>query len=359
MKKISKFLLLITIPVTLILYSYSSGSPGGKSGSPGDGGANCTQCHSGSPHSAMGWITSDIPLEGYSAGQSYIITLTGTHTGVVKYGFELTAEDTIGNKFGTLSILESSRTHFTNGNTAVTHSLGGTTPQGNSITWTMQWTAPISGGGPVKFYASVNAANGNGNTSGDVIYLTNRTYNEHIPSPPAITSVMPNIAQQGWIIQVEITGENTNWSGTPVVAFKYHNNNNIVVMADSVNVQSTDSILAYFAIPIDAKVGIYDVFVDDLVLENGFTIDVYDLLEEGLVTIDNIRVYPVPAVSVLHVDAPVNSIIRIVDIQGKIMLEDYQTREKTTFSLSKFPKGIYFISVQYGNKSKSVKIIKR
>ena len=39
---------------------FSGGSPGGKTGSPGDGGANCTQCHAGTPQPATGWINTNI-----------------------------------------------------------------------------------------------------------------------------------------------------------------------------------------------------------------------------------------------------------------------------------------------------------
>jgi len=172
MKRFYKFLFFTTLPVVLLLMASSGGSPGGKTGSNGDGGNNCTQCHSGTATTVQGWITTDIPANGYVGGQTYTITATGTHTGVGKFGFELTSEDMNGNKVGTWIITNAAQTKLTNNNKAVTHTSGGTTPSGNSKTWSVNWTAPSSLVGAVKFWAAFNAANGNGGTSGDVIYLS-------------------------------------------------------------------------------------------------------------------------------------------------------------------------------------------
>ena len=154
-------------------------SPGAKSGSPGDG-ADCSSCHSGTPQSASNWITSNIPLTGYVPGASYTITLTGTHTGVALFGFELTAEDSSSAKVGSFTITNSTETRLTNGMHAVTHTANGITPTNNSKSWSFEWTAPAAGSGSVTFYASLNAANGNSVTSGDVIYNTNIAYKQDL-----------------------------------------------------------------------------------------------------------------------------------------------------------------------------------
>lgn len=154
------------------------GSPGGKTGSPGDGGTTCTQCHSGSTQPAAGWITSNIPPSGYVPGQTYTITATGTHIGVQRFGFEITAEDNSNGKKGAYTITNAAQTKLVNGGKSVTHTSGGTTPAGNSKTWTFDWTAPAAGSGTITFYGAFNAANGNGSTSGDVIYTSATAYNE-------------------------------------------------------------------------------------------------------------------------------------------------------------------------------------
>jgi len=170
MKKNYYFLTILAIPVILVLMAYSSGSPGGKTGSLMDENT-CTSCHDDFPlNSADGWITSNIPATGYSPGQTYTITLTGTHIGVEKFGFEVTSESSDPQKVGTWIITDVTQTQLTNSNKAVTHTSSGNTPSGNSKTWTVDWIAPTSGTGEVLFSAAFNAANGNGNTSGDVIY---------------------------------------------------------------------------------------------------------------------------------------------------------------------------------------------
>ncbi len=199
MKKLYNSLLILTLPSVLILFSYSTGSPGGKTGSMGDGGSTCTDCHVGTAQSQADWILTDIPLEGFYAGETYTITATGTHSGVVKFGFELTAEDETGAKTGTFTITEDARTKLVNSNSSVTHIAGGTTPTGETISWSMEWTAPDPAPENVNFNAAFNAANGNGTTGGDVIYKTETSVNQAYvgigdPQLTNITSIYPNPA---------------------------------------------------------------------------------------------------------------------------------------------------------------------
>jgi hypothetical protein len=178
---------------------YGTGSPGGKSGSPGDGGSTCTECHGGTASPQNGWITTSIPDDGYTPGETYTITATGTHNGVVKFGFEATAENTAGTKIGTLTITNSTETKLVNSNKAVTHKSAGTTPTGNTKSWSFNWTAPAAGTGNVGFYAAFNAANGNGNSTGDVIYKSSLTIPEFIAPQNGITvsltGMTPHIGQ--------------------------------------------------------------------------------------------------------------------------------------------------------------------
>ena len=175
MKRFYKLFPLAILPIIIILLAYSTGSPGGRTGSPGDGFANCTQCHAGTAQTIPNWISTNIPASGYVPGQNYIITAAGFHLGVSKFGFELTAETGSNVKAGTFSIINANETQLANNNYSVTHKSGGTTPIGNSKIWTMNWTAPATSAGPVTFYGAFNAANGNGSTGGDVIYLSSHT----------------------------------------------------------------------------------------------------------------------------------------------------------------------------------------
>jgi hypothetical protein len=97
----------------------------------------------------------------------------------VKFGFEATAEDQSGDKKGTFTITNATQTQMVNANKAVTHSVGGTTPFGSTKTWSFDWTAPEAGTGTITFYGAFNAANGNGSTTGDVIYVSETSVNEN------------------------------------------------------------------------------------------------------------------------------------------------------------------------------------
>ena len=453
MKIIYRILSILIIPSILILYSYSSGSPGGKTGSTGDGGTTCTQCHTGTAITQGGWITSGIPSEGYTAGETYTITVTGTHTGVVKMGFEVTSENSPGTKKGTWIITNAGRTQLVNLNKAASHTSAGNTPNGDSNTWDVDWTAPAAGTGAIKFNSAVNAANGNGSTSGDQIYTTLLTVQEYlelepeivsvdpdsevqgwsgnieiegsetlwldgvenvvfkyhentsitlvpvsftvnsntmltaafnIPSNqqpgaydvwvddimleegfeveeealnPQITSVDPNAGAQGWTGDVVISGIETTWNdGVGVVVFKYHDNHDIMLTADSFLVGSDTELTAIFSIPGEQQLGLYDVYVDDIMMENGFTVDILDNITEDMEA--SIKIYPVPAHNIINLELPENSTYRIVSMEGHQMTEFVNANDFVSIDISGFENGIYFLQIVNNGISISNKFIK-
>ncbi len=196
MKRIGFLGVLIVPLVGLFLISYiprASGSPGAKTGSPGDTKADCTGCHASQVKVKTGWITSTIPEEGYVPGESYTITLSTEYAGVKKMGFELTAEHGTNTKTGGLDPDGNSEIKFVNNNQAITHTSSGITPTGDSKVWTMKWVAPAAGTGDVTFYAAVNAANGNSSTSGDQIFTTETTVIEQIDNS------IDQILLEGWV----------------------------------------------------------------------------------------------------------------------------------------------------------------
>ena len=191
-----------SVAMLLILVSAisnASHSPGAKTGSPADG-ADCTSCHTGVAQKVNGWITTNIPSTGYVPGNTYTITLVGTHHGVQKFGFEFTAEDANNNKTGVFSIVNTTETQLTNNLNAVTHTGNGLIPTNSQKHWTFDWTAPAASTGSITFYASLNAANGNNGTSGDVVYNTDSSFMEDLTSSLKTTArksrilVFPNPA---------------------------------------------------------------------------------------------------------------------------------------------------------------------
>ncbi|HDS06022.1 MAG TPA: T9SS type A sorting domain-containing protein [Bacteroides sp.] len=176
---------------------YSSGVQPGYSGDPAGGNKNCTSCHSG-PAAQMetGWITSDIPEDGYVANTTYTITAQATRAGSSKFGFQVSPQNSSGTFIGSL-INTGTETTLTSDPNYITHTSSGTSGSGFK-TWTFDWTAPVSGSGEVTFYAAFNLANGNGSSSGDTIILSTLTVNESTVSVANISasgqsiSVYPN-----------------------------------------------------------------------------------------------------------------------------------------------------------------------
>lgn len=168
-------LLLIIVTCAFVLTSfvvlYPTGAPPAKTGSPGDG-SDCTQCHGGTAGNATGWITSNIPADGYTPGQVYQITATNQISGSGKYGFEVSPQNVAGNLLGTLTA--GPNTQLVGSNKYVTHTNANTSLN----SWTFSWTAPAAGTGQVKFYGAF--AKGK---PGPVM-LSTLTVNEAVISPP-------------------------------------------------------------------------------------------------------------------------------------------------------------------------------
>jgi hypothetical protein len=149
--KTSRFLLALPVAAVLLLISssvmYPSGAPAAKTGSPGDG-ANCSECHGSSATTTTGLITSNIPADGYVAGQTYQITATNSMTGSGKYGFEVSPQNATGTQLGTLVAGTGSK--LVGGTKYVTQSSANSTTH----VWTFGWVAPVAGTGAVTFYGA-------------------------------------------------------------------------------------------------------------------------------------------------------------------------------------------------------------
>ena len=147
---------------------YSSGSPGGLTGSLGDEGKTCTSCHDvGTAYNLAPTITTNIPETGYELDVSYTITVTAT-SDASRHGFELTAEkDADYSKVGEFNIIGSTGSPqlISGGDGAgnVTHS------NNTSTSWSFNWTASGTDEGSITFYAAVLAGNGSGTNNDQTV----------------------------------------------------------------------------------------------------------------------------------------------------------------------------------------------
>lgn len=159
--------------------SSSAGPAGGYTGSPGDA-QNCTACHSASVNNVSGWITSNIPANGYSAGAIYTITATASESGASKFGFQISPQLTSGNPVGQMigSLIVSnttetklSSTASTNDNKYITHRAAGTSGT-NNRTWSFNWQAPSTNLKSVTFYGAFKIGM---SSKGNNVYLSSYT----------------------------------------------------------------------------------------------------------------------------------------------------------------------------------------
>lgn len=152
----------------------ASNSNGNKTGGPGSTGT-CTSCHSGASGAtgsvALRLKSDNSPAGGqYKPGQTYVVTVSGAHASLPKFGFQLMALKESGNtqagSFGNLGTNQHSAT--ISGITLIEqhHALAKT---GTEFKTEFEWTAPAAGTGNIKFYGVLNAVDGTGSTNADAV----------------------------------------------------------------------------------------------------------------------------------------------------------------------------------------------
>lgn len=155
-----------------------NGSKYGYTGGPRDGktcGSN-GGCHTGSPVTFVDTlITSNIPAEGYTPGETYTISATVIEANRVRFGFNITTEDAAGVAKGTFI---SNSVSQAKGSGKYATNLSSSNSGSGSRTWDVTWTAPATGSGDITFYAAFNAANNQNNDSGDLIFTSSYTVSE-------------------------------------------------------------------------------------------------------------------------------------------------------------------------------------
>lgn len=180
-------------------WAHSSGADPGVSGAPGDD--NCTACHSGTLNPPGGGKVqiSLVNASTWTPGQPVTVRVTLSDPTAQRWGFELTARSASNpaNPLGTLVVTDAANTQLKTGGPLqfITHRTAGTRPgTTGSSSWDMQWTPPSSAGaGDVTFYVAGNAANNNGDNTGDKIYTSSLTVSAGTPSAGTV-KVLPQLA---------------------------------------------------------------------------------------------------------------------------------------------------------------------
>lgn len=157
---------------------FSGGVNAGLAGAPGEqNNMACTMCHNGSTldgsqENSVTVLNSTFqPVTTYNPGDTYTVSIQ-MNSNPTKKGFSATALDGTDAMAGvfTGSGLGGTVDYDDLGRDYVTHTSTSNTDAQTAWLWT--WTAPATNVGDVTFYVATNAANDDGGTTGDMIYLS-------------------------------------------------------------------------------------------------------------------------------------------------------------------------------------------
>ena len=198
------FLVAVLAIVVPALLSNSNGPGTDASGSPVStyGTLGCRGCHSsGGSFSALSGITVTGLPTSYYPGNTYTVTLSLDNASS-KNGFQMASLTSTNAQAGSWTTGTGTKTITQGGRSYIEHNAGS-----SSGSWTFSWTAPSTNAGTVNFYASGNASNNNGGTSGDDIYTyaSSVTGINAISANETITNASCSTAADG-SIQVNISG---------------------------------------------------------------------------------------------------------------------------------------------------------
>ena len=336
--------------LTNYVHTYTTGSPAGYTGSPGDGN-NCKACHTSSVSvQNTGAITSNIPGTGYTPGNTYTITasVTGNST---KFGFQASPQNASGTLIGTL-ISTNAQTQLTGGSKYITHSLSGTTGSG-SKSWSFDWRAPAVGTGNVTFYAAFNVSNSDNSFTGDTIKLKSITITEDLTNNKDITSFKfsdLNPEAIGTIDPNAQTIDITVPSGTNVVSLIptiMHTGASVNPPSDSANDFSSPQIYTVTALNGSTKSYTVSVNIQTLV--------------ENLSLKNSLEIYPNPASDKVYIkqsDLNKITLITVINRTGKIVKTFAMSNAMENFSIADFLPGIYYIKADTEKGTIIKKVIK-
>ena len=212
----------------------SGGAPAGYAKDPAGGNLDCNDCHMDGASSQFsqvrpGMITSDIPVDGYVAGNTYTITATVIQSGHTMFGFEISPQNPSGTLLGTL--IASAETQLVGSSKYITHkgsSISGT----GSKTWTFQWTAPATGLGPVTFYGAFNVCDNDGSDAGDSVYTSTYQVAENGVGISQIFNPENDFTVYPLFSDGQFTIENKNFQGKTFGVSIYNVNGQIVLQKE-------------------------------------------------------------------------------------------------------------------------------
>ena len=173
--KFTWLLLLVSFSVLFVAFRskyYSFQPPSNHSGAPD--GSLCSDCHGNLNSGGGAVVVTGLPAT-FTPGQTYPFSVTISHGNADRrrWGFEVNARNANDQGIGTFSSTNPNA-QTNSGPSEISHFGAVSTTARNNYTYSgLSWTAPAtigSGDNAVTFYIAGNAADNNGNSTGDFIY---------------------------------------------------------------------------------------------------------------------------------------------------------------------------------------------
>ena len=197
------FVTLMSVMVPAGAFGHSYGPPPRVTGAPGDNARACTACHSSSALNSGAGSVKILLQSGpvYIPGVKQRVTVQVADPAQKRWGFELSArlnsdlsDGQAGDflpidNFTQVICQDNTPRPCASGPTFITHTSAGTrNGTRNGVTFQFDWIPPATNAGPVTFFVAANAANGDANLTGDLIYNTNVELTPAIATAPSVTA---------------------------------------------------------------------------------------------------------------------------------------------------------------------------
>jgi hypothetical protein len=156
--------------------AYPYGAPAASTG--GFGESTCQMCHVGAGlNEAGGSLAVEGLPERYAPGETYRLVVRLRRGEMGAAGFQLSARTAAGAQAGRLEATGTQTTVQASGGVQYAgHTEAGSSPgQPGAAEWTVRWTAPARGAGPVRIHAAANAADGDRSPIGDHVYAVEKS----------------------------------------------------------------------------------------------------------------------------------------------------------------------------------------
>lgn len=184
------------------MQSGTHGTLGNRTGSNGNN-EGCSPCHGNNANTAtvitIELLSGSTPVTSYTPGATYTVRLSGQNqtNARPKFGFQLTAANTAGTSVGSMGANGVAGVATRANNTLIEHTqpLDGTLSPDNNYTYvrSFSWTAPPAGTGTVKFYAVLNAVNGNSSPDANGADQWNKGQSVNISEEPGTSLKQQNL----------------------------------------------------------------------------------------------------------------------------------------------------------------------